>query len=247
MALIICASCSSKLKVPDDSAGRKFKCPNCGGVIIVPQKKAAAPADSTHSEQAEPQPPVVEAPMGSMRLKRKRKKKKTAERPSESRIPEWAWWWGSLVVLAALTAAALYGISESGYPKTALVCVSGLVFACPINTVIFALSLLICNSFGDGVELSDFDTLIPKSLILVLLASIVGLMPCVGPFVAIGIWFIGSMIFFKMEAWETKLLVGINFVLGLAMWFLLIVPVTSRMAPKPNPEDFPIEKIRGKR
>jgi len=45
-----CPQCCTVLRVPDDKAGKKGKCPKCGGVIAVP------------AATLEPEPEVVEAP-----------------------------------------------------------------------------------------------------------------------------------------------------------------------------------------
>jgi hypothetical protein len=237
MPLITCTSCASQLKAPEGTGGRKFKCPKCGGVFIAPQE----PADDDSPEQKEPNDsPGKDV---SERPKRKKKKKKAAQAGGRGGVPVWVWWWGSLAVLSALTAAGFLGMAASGYPKLAIICVVRLVIALPISTVIFALSLFISNALGTGVELTDFGTLIPKSLILVLLASLVGLMPCTGGFVAIRVWFIGSMIFFGLEAWETRILVAVNFIIGLAMWLLLIGAITSILTPHLKPETAPTEQV----
>ena len=120
-----------------------------------------------------------------------------------------------------LTISALYGMAESGYPKLAFFCAIRLAFAVPISTITFTVSLFVSNWFGAGIDLVEFGTLIPKALLLILLASLVGLMPCVGSLVALGVWLIGAVVFFKLEAWEARFLVGINFVLGVAMWLLI--------------------------
>jgi hypothetical protein len=129
------------------------------------------------------------------------------------------------------TIAALYTFAESGYPKMAFLCAIMLAFVLPISTITFTVSLFVSNWFGAGIDLVEFSTLIPKSLLLVLLASIVGLLPCVGPMVSIGVWFIGAMIFFHLEAWETRFLVGVNWVLGWVMW-LALARVVAALATK---------------
>ena len=37
MVMVRCPSCSKNLKVPDQYAGRKAKCPACQGVLVVPE------------------------------------------------------------------------------------------------------------------------------------------------------------------------------------------------------------------
>jgi hypothetical protein len=42
MPSVVCSSCSKGYRVPDEAAGKKFKCKNCGGVIAVPGNAAVA-------------------------------------------------------------------------------------------------------------------------------------------------------------------------------------------------------------
>ena len=35
----LCQSCSKKLRVPDDSGGKKTRCPDCGATMLVPQPR----------------------------------------------------------------------------------------------------------------------------------------------------------------------------------------------------------------
>jgi len=136
--------------------------------------------------------------------------------------------------------AVLVGMAACGYRLSAVACALRLVFAVPFNTIIFALSLLISNYFGSGIELSDFKTLIPKSLILILLTSLVDLVPCAGFFFAIGIWFIGVMSFFELELLEAALIVAINFVLGfLTQLFLIGILINSITLPPVAPGGTP--------
>ena len=73
-----CPACSAKLKAPDATAGKRVKCPKCGGLLIVPAAdpppqprgvlviaekrpaKVEPPREVTWSESApEPPPPLV--------------------------------------------------------------------------------------------------------------------------------------------------------------------------------------------
>jgi hypothetical protein len=163
--------------------------------------------------------------------RRKRKKRRRVEVQSGARIPRWVWWWGSLAAAVVLTIAGFYGAAEAGYPITATFFAIRLAFAVPISIITFTVSLFVSNWFGAGTDLVEFGSLIPKSLLLVLLASLVGLMPCVGLLVGLGVWLIGAVIFFKLEAWEARFLVGVNFVLGVAMWVLLIPWLLALVKP----------------
>jgi predicted Zn finger-like uncharacterized protein len=69
--LITCSNCQSKIKVPDNAAGKKGKCPKCGNVIVIPAAEppvdediAPAPKSSASAFEApakkKPAPPPAE-------------------------------------------------------------------------------------------------------------------------------------------------------------------------------------------
>jgi len=37
MPIVVCSGCAKKLRVPDDKAGKKAKCPHCNSIFVVPQ------------------------------------------------------------------------------------------------------------------------------------------------------------------------------------------------------------------
>jgi hypothetical protein len=70
--------------------------------------------------------------------------------------------------------------------------------------------MIVSNLLGEGIQFAEFSTLIPKSLLLVHLANLVGLIPIAGGYVAFLVWFIGAMVFFHLDVWESRFLVLIN-------------------------------------
>jgi|SRR6516162_2883013 len=204
MPVITCSSCGAQLKAPDNTSGRRFKCAKCGTILALPGgvPTPAPPAAKPKPEEAvarvEPAPLQEGTPAEPGRRRRKKRRRKSVEVQTGSQIPRWVWWWGSLATVMFLTISALYGMAESGYPKLAFFCAIRLAFAVPISTITFTVSLFVSNWFGAGIDLVEFGTLIPKALLLILLASLVGLMPCVGSLVALGVWLIGAVVFFKL-------------------------------------------------
>jgi hypothetical protein len=222
--------------VADRFAGLKGRCKKCQALFVMPVKseveivldEAAADAVSVEGDQTE-SPPI---PGPTPPRRRKKKKRTAAKRRELSR----GWWWGGLLIVVGICLATPLTMAACGYRLSAVTSALRLVFAVPFNTIIFALSLLISNYFGSGIELSDFKTLIPKSLILILLTSLVDLVPCAGFFFAIGIWFIGIMSFFELELMEAALIVAINFVLGfLTQLFLIGLLISSITVPPMAP------------
>ncbi len=55
---VVCQSCKKSLKAPDNAAGKKAKCPQCGTVVVVPSPAPAQPA----AKPAAPAKPLAPAP-----------------------------------------------------------------------------------------------------------------------------------------------------------------------------------------
>ena len=47
----ICQGCAAKLRVPDEFAGRKARCPNCRTVYTVPESVSPQRTDAATSER----------------------------------------------------------------------------------------------------------------------------------------------------------------------------------------------------
>ena len=53
---VTCPSCQTTLKTADSSAGKRAKCPKCGGIIEIPAATPAPAADDEYALEAEPNP-----------------------------------------------------------------------------------------------------------------------------------------------------------------------------------------------
>jgi hypothetical protein len=221
MPVLNCTSCGQRLKVPDDSIGRRFRCAKCGQHLQFRQE--AAPDTAQPNPDSDLVPFATDPPQEQLtsepRRPRKKKKKRLKSR-SESGVPAWIGWWSALAIACIMTVIGFVSVAQAGYPKTAFLFAVELAFALPLSTVVFALSLFASNWLGAGVELAQFSSLIPKALLLILLANLLGLVPCAGRIMALCMWFIGAVVFFKLEVWESKVLVAINWALG---WLMALV------------------------
>jgi predicted Zn finger-like uncharacterized protein len=54
MFLLECSFCKTPLRVPDNGAGRKVRCPRCGTALKVPE--AAAPVSDARLSGVRPRP-----------------------------------------------------------------------------------------------------------------------------------------------------------------------------------------------
>jgi predicted RNA-binding Zn-ribbon protein involved in translation (DUF1610 family) len=53
---VTCPSCQTTLKTADSSAGKRAKCPKCGGIIEIPAATPVPPAADEYALEAEPNP-----------------------------------------------------------------------------------------------------------------------------------------------------------------------------------------------
>lgn len=249
---IVCPSCSGKLKVPDQFAGRKVKCPKCGGAVptddvapvseaivesakvgkqtIRPQRRAVQeaiqPADDGFKLQESDSPPdeePVEQP------KKKKKKKKRKERPSGG-LPVWAIWLavlGGFMMLASIAAA--WAI-HAGHGLLVLEWGVYLVVMLPVSTVILIISMIISSQLAGGIDFGDVREVIPKAVGLLLLVNVIGLIPY-GGWVTFPIWLFGLMFLFHLDLWESRLLITINWLLnfwaGILVWMIVVAILVS--------------------
>ena len=87
-----CPGCEKKLKVKDELAGKRVKCPNCAQVVVVPSVRSAS------LQSTAPNPSPSKSPL-------RRGSEATASSATQSRPARWPWYAGGgaafLCVLAA--------------------------------------------------------------------------------------------------------------------------------------------------
>jgi hypothetical protein len=87
MAIVVsCTACQKKMKVRDEHAGKRVKCPGCGTMMVVPQALVASPAVPTAPPVAAPEPDEDNnAAEATPRRKKRRRRsdEKRERRPSQ--------------------------------------------------------------------------------------------------------------------------------------------------------------------
>jgi hypothetical protein len=232
--LINCKECGSQLKLPDVFAGRRGRCPRCASVFdIAPAagaepapRRAAAPrtavterapsrAAAVDDRQPEAEEGTEEAP------RRKKKKRKKQQQPSG--VPTWVWWLiaGSGAALCMLT---FFIVILLGMKTEALAYVLMIVILLPISTVILIISMFISSAVAGGIDFGDARVAIPKAAALLLIVNSIGLF-CgfAGSILTFPVWLFGLMSLFRLDLWEARVLVAINWGLN----FLARMAVTS--------------------
>lgn len=251
---VVCPSCSGKLKVPDHLAGRKVKCPKCGGAvpteeapavseaIVESAKVSKAPAKAhRHSEkeaiqpgiegfkvqEAEEPPPEDEEPVEQP--KKKKKKKKRKERPPAS-MPVWVIWLAALGGFMMLASVSAAWAIHAGHGILVLEWGVYLVVMLPVSTVILIVSMIISSQLAGGIDFGEVQVVIPKAIGLLLFVNVIGLIPY-GGWVTFPIWLFGLMFLFHLDLWESRLLIAINWILnfwaGILVWMIVIAILVS--------------------
>jgi len=241
---IACESCSSRLNVPNALAGRKVKCPKCGKPILAvntavmpasaiqqpPARGKAAEKKSDPEDRIQTKPDKRaerETDEEEPRPKRKKKKRRRKARPG-LRVPTWIWWIGGVVAFFAVALFAIVLALVTGAKKEVIAYSLAFLIMLPISTVILILSMVISSALAGGIEFGEIHIVIPKALVLLLVVNLIGLLP-LGGYLALPFWLFGLMFLFDLDFWETRFLLGINWILNLLVRIFLVTAILSGM------------------
>ena len=89
------------------------------------------------------------------------------------------------------------------------------------GTVILIISMIISSAIHGGIEFGEVHIVIPKALGLLLVVNLISLLPG-GWLFALGIWFLGLMYLFRLDVWEARVLIFINWGLNVAVRLFLL-------------------------
>jgi hypothetical protein len=157
--------------------------------------------------------PVEEVVAAKPARKPKRKKRRRPRERAEQTIPTWLLWLisvGGFVLLAGIIALpAIY----KGYGALVLVYSVIIAVMVPISTVILIISMYISSALGGGIDFGEARTTIPKAAGLLLVVNSISLLPF-GRILALPIWWGGLMALFRLDWWETRMLVFVNWCLN---------------------------------
>src|SRR5262245_56309806 len=121
--VILCPACGAKLRLPAETHGRTVRCAKCKEPFQAPAGPAERPKevsayDWAPDSQTAPPPVSTDDTAAPPRRKKKRKavNREIADNQTNRRgVPAWAVWWGSLVVVSGLVAAAFVAMYMNGY------------------------------------------------------------------------------------------------------------------------------------
>lgn len=215
MPEIKCQECGAALKFPEQCAARAIRC-KCNAVTPLPSKTAPAqPPPAAVSEDDAPKP------------KKKRKKKKRPKAAASS-VP---WLWIAGVSIAFIAALAIYFIAQHESLRGILI---ELAIMVPVSTVILVISMLASSHFAGGIDFGDARIAILKAALLIVIVNLVRLLPF-GGMLTFPIWLIGLTQLFGLDLWETRVLFSINWIMNLALSWLIFGFMMSHHADEVNP------------
>jgi hypothetical protein len=90
----------------------------------------------------------------------------------------------------------------------------------PISIIILIGSMLLTSKFMGGVEFGTLGEVVVRGGILLIVINLVCLIPY-GIWLALPVWWFGLMILFRIDFWEARTLVVINWLLNLVVNLLL--------------------------
>ncbi len=92
-----------------------------------------------------------------------------------------------------------------------------------ISVVILIISMFITSAFGGGVDFGQVHIVLVKAIPLLILVSVLQEVPGgFGIVLSIAVWWIGLMLLFRLDFWEVRTLVALNWGLNTLAHFLLL-------------------------
>jgi hypothetical protein len=247
--IIECEECGRKLKVPDHFSARKARC-KCGSRLSLDtaikespasRRKAVDTAVTTAPARTKPAKPKRPEPEErdfdddeGKPKKKKKKKKKEKEHNKEGLfgIPTWVGYVAGMLAAIAATVIVIFWALSAGYKNHVI----GLAIMVPISTVIFIASMVISSKIAGGIDFGQLHLAIMKAVILVLVTNLLSMIPGGMYFNAL-VWLVGLMYLFGLDLWETRFLLGINWLLNFWIKFFLIAALVNSSSSRLDWDD----------
>lgn len=99
-----------------------------------------------------------------------------------------------------------------------------------ISVVILIISMFITSSMGGGIDFGEVHIVLAKAIPLLIVVTLLQLVPFpYGDLLAVPIWWIGLMVLFRLDFWEVRTLVFVNWILNaIAHYFFLAMLLKFR-------------------
>jgi hypothetical protein len=222
-----CTLCGGGIKIGEELAGRKVRCPLCLCATDVPATPATIRMVPAGAEIAAATKPGTEpgiALLGSASAvatlpePKKRKKKKRTVRQGVGDEPEGMdEWLKGLIILGAtvgvLLLAAVIGVL-AGHGAGVFYCIVMSIVLLPPNLIAVAISLAGASALSGGINFGDIRAAVAKTTALVLVVDLIYLVPYFGGLLAVPVWLIGIMALFRLDGFEIGMVWLVNCVLS---------------------------------
>jgi hypothetical protein len=245
--LVSCPECATPLHVHEHMLGKRIKCPKCSAIFSAPAPPEEPEPDRRVTAQAPIQPfevvpeetikalpppvptrsgpkvDIDEDELDDFRLRKKRKRTRAAGRRRGAENSSWPWWvfGGGGIAAVELSLLGLAVFLDSGHVLAPYALYLFVIL--PISTGIFFAAMYLASIWFGALEIGEIHVAIVKAFILVTIVNVVGLVPWFGYVFSFFIWFAGILTLFRLDVWETRILVLINWVLNMGLRFLLMM------------------------
>jgi hypothetical protein len=236
--LIVCPTCSSKLKLADNMKASKVTCPKCKSILELMgappppvRKPQSAPAAPKQAPQKLREPvPEVESEDDSVETLEPVRKKKKRRRPkfeSEKYIPEWVKW----AALAGTLVSAVVTIMVTAAIGSDIARVYAIAFAIviPIDVVLLMASMFIAGMLGGGINFGSIPLAILKTITIATVCEFVSLISVVGPLLSGVVLYAGFLLLFQLDQFETMLLVVANWLIRKILGLLIFAAIMTAL------------------
>jgi hypothetical protein len=98
----------------------------------------------------------------------------------------------------------------------------------PLIFLAWGVALTLYNAFIGGFEIGPIKPFARKSAVLVAIVCAVLVVPRVGGWLVLAVWWIGIAVAFGMDFWEAKVLAFMIWTLTFVTWLVLFVALHGR-------------------
>jgi hypothetical protein len=145
-----------------------------------------------------------------------------------SQLPNASWvWWvfgvGGIVVVELVLLGLALSLESDRLKMYAVY----LFLTLPISTGVLIAATYLSSIWFGSLEIGEIQVAAVKAFILVAIVSVVSLIPYGGFLFSLFIWYIGIVMLFRLEVWETRALVGLNWLLTVGLRVLLMMALAS--------------------
>jgi hypothetical protein len=254
-----CTLCGGGIKIGEELAGRKVRCPFClcatavpaagvasGGAVWVAASKAAAPVavsltpasaviDSAPKPATEPGLALLgsDSAVATVPEPKKRKKKKRRLRHEVGDEPEKMDEWLQGLIILGVTVGVLLLVAVigvlAGHGFDVFFYTILSIALLPPTLIGLAISMVVASMMLGGVNFGDLRAAITKATALCLITNLIWLVPHFGMFLAGPVWLVGLMALYRLDMFETCLIWVVNFALGWVVQIAIMALVGSML------------------